>query len=220
MQNKTCMGFTLGILGVLFFLGSCGGGNGDGWTELLANGDFETGDLTGWTVAYVPEAAGMISVIAATVSPLNGYRMAGPAGGTFYALSENNESYAGVLFQTFTFPDGDDEVAVSFEMFVLDNSGDGPLDAGEIAYGGVEPNQHVRVDVLSAAAGTFDTGLGVIKNLYLNVDGYEPILPYILYSFDLSPDLESGETYMLRFAQSSNQDYLFMGIDNVSVKSR
>lgn len=201
-------------------VGGCGGGNSDSWTELLDNGDFETGDLTGWTVAYIPEAAGMISVIAATVTPLNGFSTAGPAGGTFYALSENNESYAGVLFQTFTVPDGDDEVAVTFEMFVLDNSGDGPIDAGVIAYSGVEPNQHVRVDVLSAAAGTFDTGTGVIRDLYRDVDGFEPILPYISYSFDLSPDLVGGETYMLRFAQSSNQNYLFTGIDNVSVRSR
>jgi hypothetical protein len=208
-----------GLLGV-FYLAACGNGGG-GWTELLTNGDFETGDLTGWTDAYLPGAAGDISVIAAAVAPLSGSSTAGPGEGTYYALVDQGENFAGALFQLFTIPDGDDEIVLTFDMFVLDLSGDGPLDAGVIAYSGVSDNQHTRVDILSAVAGTFDTGSGVIANLYLDVDGYEPILPYISYTFDLSPDLVAGETYILRFAESSNYGfYMNTGIDKVSIKSR
>lgn len=205
---------------LLFVFGGCGGGGG-GWTELLINGDFETGDLTGWTVAYLPGAAGNISVLAATVAPSSGSSVAGPSEGTYYALVDQGENFAGALFQLFTTPDGDDEITLTFDMFVLDLSGDGPLDAGVIAYSGVVDNQHTRVDILSAVAGTFDTGGGVIANLYLNVDGDLPILPYISYTVDLSPYLNAGETYMLRFAESSNYGfYMNTGIDNVSVRSR
>ena len=208
-----------GLLAALH-LAACGNG-GNSWTELLTNGDFETGDLTGWTDAYMPGAAGDISVIAAAVAPFSGSSTAGPGGGTWYALIDQDENFAGALFQLFTVPDGDDEIALTFDMFVLDLSGDGPIDAGVIAYSGVSDNQVTRVDILSAVAGTFDTVSGVIANLYLNVDGYEPILPYISYTFDLSSDLVAGETYMLRFAESSNYGfYMNTGIDNVSIKSR
>lgn len=212
-----CLIVSFGLLST-FLLSACG--NGGGSTELLTNGSFETGDLTGWTYAEPPGAAGAITVLDAAVAPLTGATTAGPSEGAWYALGDNGESYAGVLFQYFTVPAGDDEIQLTFDMFVLDLSEDGPIDAGVIAYSGVGNNQHVRVDVLSAVAGTFDTGSSVIQNLYLNVDDYNPVLPYISYSFDLSPDLVAGETYMLRFAQSSTVGYMNMGVDNASVKSK
>ncbi len=210
---------SVGLFGA-FYLAACGNG-GSSWTELLTNGDFETGDLTGWTDVLRPGAAGAISVIAADVAPLSGSSTAGPAGGTYYALIDQNENFAGVLLQPFTVPDGDDEIVLTFDMFVLDLSGDGPIDAGVINYGGASDNQLTRVDILSAVAGTFDTGSGVILTLYLNVDGYEPILPYVSYTFDLSPYLVAGETYILRFAESSSYGFFMnTGIDNASIKSR
>jgi len=201
-----------------FVYGGCGGG---GWTELITNGGFETGDLTGWTVALLPGAAGSISVIDATVAPLSGAGIAGPSEGTWFALADQDENFAGVIFQYFTVPAQDDKITLTFDMFVLDLSGKGPLDEGFIGYSGIDvDNQHVRVDVLSAVAGTFDVGGGVIRDLYLNVDGSIPVLPYISYSFDLSPDLVAGETYVIRFAESSTEGYMNMGIDNVSVRSK
>ena len=219
-MNKVLTVFIVcGCLASLFFIASCG--NGGGCTELLTNGDFETGDLTGWTAAYMPGAAGSISVLAANVAPLSGSTTAGPGEGAYYALVDQNENFAGALFQLFTVPDGDDAITLTFDMFVLDLSGDGPIDAGVIAYSAVSDNQHTRVDILSAAAGTFDTGAGVILNLYLDVDGDMPVLPYIPYTFDLSSDLAAGQTYMLRFAESSNYGfYMNTGIDNVSIKSQ
>lgn len=208
----------LSLAAIAFWIISCGGGGG-GWTELITNGGFETGDLTGWTVEYLPGASGTITVVSGTVASSTGYSTAGPSEGTWYALSDPTEAFAGAIFQPFTVPDGDEEVSLTFDMFVLDASGEGPLDAGVIAYSGVGDNQHVRVDILSATAGTFDTG-GVINTLYLDVDGYAPVLPYISRSFDLSADLAADETYVLRFAQSSSVNYMNTGIDNVSIRSR
>jgi hypothetical protein len=204
-----------------FVYGGCPSGGGGSWTELITNGGFEEGDLTAWTVALLPGAAGDISVVDSTVVPSSGATIAGPSEGTYYALADQDENFAGVIFQYFTVPDGDDEIELTFDMFVLDLSEEGPQNEGFIGYAGVDvDNQHVRVDVLSAVAGTFDVGSGVIRNLYLNIDGYYPILPYISHSFDLSSDLVAGETYMLRFAESSSMGYMNMGIDNVSVRSR
>lgn len=202
-----------------FLFGGCGGSGG--WTELITNGGFETGDLAGWTDAYVSGASGNISAVDATVAPLSGLSTAGTSEGAYYALFDQDENFAGVLFQSFTVPIGDDEIVLTFDMFVLDTSKAGPLDAGFIGYGGIDiENQHVRVDVLSSVAGTFDTGGTVLENLYLDVDGYAPVLPYISYSFDLSPYLAPGETYVLRFAESSSEGYMSTGVDNVSIRSR
>ena len=194
-----------GCLSSMLLIAACG--NGGSCTELLTNGDFETCDLAGWTAAYMPGAAGSISVLSASVAPLSGSSTAGPGEGAYYALVDQDENFAGALFQLFTVPEGDNEITLTFDMFVLDLSVDGPIDAGVIAYGGISDNQHTRVDILSAAAGTFDTGAGVIAKLYLDVDGEVPILPYISYTFDLSSDLFAGETYMLRFAESSNYGF-------------
>ena len=201
-----------------FVFAGCGGGNGDDWTELLTNGGFETGDLTGWTYAPLPSAAGTISVIDSDVAPLSGFSIAGPSEGTWYALADQDENFAAVIFQDFTVPDGDEEVVLTFDMFVLNSVGNTAVDAGFIGYSGLEDNQHVRVDVLPATAGTFDTTDPDIDNVYRDVDGDTPILPYIPYEFELT--LTAGETYRLRFAESSNMGSMNMGVDNVSVRSR
>lgn len=210
------------LTGVVFWavlaLGGCGGSDGDDWTQLLTNGGFETGDLTGWTFEPTPGAAGGVSVIAATVAPLSGFTTAGPSEGTSYALFDQDENFAGALFQSFTVPGGDKEVVLTFDMFVLNSAGDTAVDGGFIGYSGLEDNQHVRVDVLPATAGTFDTTDPGIQNVYLGVDGDTPTLPYISYEFDLS--LTPGETYTLRFAESSNMGYMNTGVDRVSVRSR
>lgn len=222
------------LLSLLPFLyGGCGGSGGttpDVETELLTNGGFETGDLTGWTKYALDgaSAAGSISVVDATfvpsssntLGPFGLFDLAGPSEGSWYAVSDQHSPSTDALVQEFSVPMGDDEITLTFDMFVLDLSGGGPSDAGVLDHGTSGPNQHARVDIISAVAGTFDTGSGVIRNLYLNTDGYVPVLPYISYSFDLSGDLTSGETYKLRFAQTNNEGNLHMGIDNVSIKSK
>jgi hypothetical protein len=188
-------------------------------TELLTNGGFETGDLTGWTYADQPGSAGSVFVMASTVTPLGGYSIDSPTEGTYQAVFDQDDYTADAILQEFTVPAGDSDVSLTFDMFVLDTSGLGPINAGAIDYT-IGSNQHARVDILSATAGTFDVGAGVVRNLYLGIDGYNPILPYVSYFFDLSSDLVPGETYKIRFAQTDNLLFLNMGIDNVSIRSK
>ena len=208
---------TMVLLGSGFLLAGCGGGS-SGWTELLTNGGFETGDLTGWTFEPTPEAAGDVYVIAGVATPRNAFPTAGPSEGTYYAVFEQDENFAGALFQSFTVPDGDEDVVLTFDMFVYNSNGDTEVDGGFIGYSGLVENQHVRVNVLPATAGTFDVADPGIQNVYLDVDGDTMPLPYISYEFDLP--LTPGETYRLRFAESSNMGYMSTGVDNVSVKSK
>ena len=217
MKKTILVGVMLGGLVGAFLLAACGGGGSD-WTELLTNGGFETGDLSGWTVVDAPESAGEFLIVD-TNEPSIGDTLPDPSEGTWYVVTNQEGMSTTALFQSFTVPSGDDEVRLSFDMYVYDQSGLGPIDAGGLNHMG-ETNQHARVDILLAGSKTFDTGGGVVRNLYLDVDSDSTPLPFISYSFDLSGDVTAGETYRLRFAFSVTEEVINMGIDDVSIGSR
>ncbi len=186
--------------------------------ELLTNGDFETGDLTGWTV--MDSGIGTFGISApGALSPISGFPTSPNAGGgTSYAVSDQNGPGTHALIQTFTVPGPAALVVLRFEMFVNDQSGLGPLvnPAGldDTAF----PNQHARVDILTAAATPFDTGPSVLANFYMGVDPGPTPNPYIPYVFDITAAVGAGGTYQLRFAEVDNQLFLQQGVDNVSIE--
>ena len=104
-------------------------------------------------------------------------------------------------------------------MFV-DNYNVGPY-TGALDY--TVPNtMQGRVDILTAGASAFNTGTGVVKNLYDGADGGPtngdtPPDPWIAYSYNITPYVGQGGTFQLRFAASDNDGYLIMGVDNVSI---
>lgn len=79
------------------------------------------------------------------------------------------------------------------------------------------PNQRARVDILSAAAGPFDSGAGVLTNYYLGVDGGPDPHAFTHYSFDITGIVGTGGTFQLRFAEVDNQLWFNQGVDNVSI---
>jgi len=186
-------------------------------TELVSNGSFETGDLGGWEV--VDAGAGMFGVVDTPNVPGITPTLAGPSDGDWYVVSTQGDPTTTGLFHFFTVPMGEDDIRLTFDMFVFDNSGVGPINAGVLDHTGAT-NQHARVDILSDAAGPFDTGGTVVRSLYLDVDGDTAVLPYKSYSFNLSGDLTPGESYVLRFALSVTEAPIYMGIDDVSIRSK
>jgi hypothetical protein len=185
---------------------------------LITNGDFETGDFTGWTVTdlaggspgsfFIDDADGF--------TPYSGQSTVGPAGGSFYAVSDQGGGGAHALSQAFTVPGAATSVTLSFDMFVND-ADSGPIvnPAGLDPF--VGPNQHGRVDILAAGSSPFDTGAGVLANFYLGVDGFG-VHPYTPYSFDITSLVGGGGVYTLRFAEVDNQLFLNLGVDNVGVE--
>jgi hypothetical protein len=133
-------------------------------------------------------------------------------------VTDQNEPAANALTQSFTVPAGAASVILSFDMFVNDWSGAGPIvNPAGLDYNTANPNQHARVDILTAAAGAFDTGAGVLQNLYLGVGSTSLPDPYTHYDFDITGLVGAGGTFQIRFAQVDNLDYLNEGVDNVSV---
>lgn len=195
--------------------------------ELITNGNFETGTLAGWTASTVSGSSGAFVIgVPGAATPTSAHATpANATGGGFYAVSDQGDPTVAALAQTFTVPPGGGTVTLHFQMFV--NSWTGApavVDPGGLILGagGVPPNQHARVDLLTAGAGAFDTGAGVIRSFYLGTDPNNPsttLNPYQNYTFDITPNVGGGAggTFQIRFAEADNESFLNQGVDNVSI---
>lgn len=194
--------------------------------ELITNGGFETGDLSGWTtfnqlVGQQTISTGRFTAVSGTGS-LAGPPTVGPKTGSYYALgTEQYYATASALSQTFTVPGPAKSVILSFDMFVDDYSQNGPqINPAGLDYT-VYPNQQARVDLLSPAAAPLSTAAGdVLQNFYDGVDSHAVQNPhgYTHYSFDITSLVGKGGIYTLRYALVNNQASLNQGVDNVSVQ--
>lgn len=202
--------------------------------QLLTNGNFETGTFSGWTLADQLNPADMqnqdhfyLSAPGTTTPAVDGITFTtapNPAGGKFYAISTGDFPGAHALLQNFTVPQNAAKVTLSFQMFVNDQSGFGPvLDPTGLDYttgGTFNDNQHARVDILTTSAGDLSTApADIVENLYLGVDNPGGNLPnpYLNYTFNLTAFLTPGQSYRLRFAEVDNLSALNVGVDNVSL---
>jgi hypothetical protein len=194
----------------------CVGSATAGPMQLITNGSFATGDLTGWTENDQAGGSGSWYVSNSTTAPISGEPTVGPAAGnTFYALTDQGGPGAHVLTQSFTVAPGATSVILSFSMFVNDwDSGPiiGPLDytGGPVEFG--------TVDILTASADPFTTTAGVLQNFYQGADNLNNNPnPYTNYSFDITGLVGAGGTFQLRFGEADNQLFFNQGIDNVSI---
>ena len=185
---------------------------------LLTNGDFEAG-LTSWTVTDLAGGSGSWFAASGTTTPLSSNSTVGPAGGVLYAVTDQVGPGTHALTQSFTISIGTTLVLLGFDMFANDQSGAGPIiDPVGLDHTGA-PNQHARVDLLSALASPFDTGAGVLANFYLGVDAGPNPHAWTPYSFDITSLVTPGGTYQIRFGEVDNQFFFNQGVDNVSIEA-
>jgi hypothetical protein len=197
----------------LMFVFGCGLAHG---AQLITNGTFETGTLAGWTVASQAGSfpGSNFFALSGTITPQSGSSTVGPASGSFYAVSDQVGPDAHALLQSFVVPSGSN-VVLSFSLFVNSYGGNFVNPIGLDYTDGA--NQHASVDILKAGAAALDTGTGVLQNFYLGTDSGNNPHPYTNMSFDITSLVGAGGTFQLRFAEVSNQLFLNMGVDNVSI---
>ncbi len=183
--------------------------------ELIANGGFESGSFAGWGAAAQSGSNGALGVESGTTGPLSGMSNAGPSSGEFFALSDQGGPGAYSLTQTFTVAAGVTAVKLKFDLFA-NNYADTIIDPIGLDFSG-PPNQHARVDLLTGSAGAFDTGAGVIANLYIGADAGANPNSWTSYKIDLTGLALAGGTYQIRFGEVDNQFFFNMGVDNVSI---
>ena len=188
-------------------------------SQLIVNGSFETGTLSSWTAsaeAGGQPGAGFFDSNSTTTSD-PALPTVGAKTGSYYALSDTQGGIAAlVLSQSFVVP-ANVTATLSFNMFVnsaaaaVVNTTGNILDYNQISA------QFAIVSLLSAGTSVFSTGAGDLINFYEGVDHVGTTNPYISYTFDLTPLVSKGGTFILRFGAVNNVDFLSAGIDNVSV---
>lgn len=185
---------------------------------LITNGDFESG-LAGWTVADLAGGSGSWFAIApganAPISGLSTSGLGGSAHGRQVAVTDQTGPGTHSLLQSFTVAAGATNVKLNFDMFV-NNYGGGTICGPGLDHTG-SAVECGRVDILSGAAGAFDTGGGVLANLYLGSDSGSNPNPFTPYAFDITSIVGGGGNFQLRFAESDNQGFFNQGVDNVSL---
>jgi hypothetical protein len=186
--------------------------------ELITNGGFETGDFSGWTIVNQEGGVGSFYIGSQIFTPIYEFRTVGPSTGAFYAVAQQESTSTHILEQSFSVPGPARSVILEYDQWVTDYASRGPLvnPAGLdfLAY----PNQHVRVDIMTAEAGPFDTEAGVISNLYIGADPLEiEPTPYTSYEFDITGMVWTGGEFKIRFASVNNLNTLLVGVDSVSV---
>lgn len=185
--------------------------------QLVNNGNFETGTFVGWTVANQAGGSGNWFIdTPGTTTPFSGISTIGSAGnGNFYAVTDQGGPGAHVLLQSFVVPVNTVTLTLTFQLFANDYDG-GPIinPAGLTFTSG--PNQHARVDILTAGAAAFSTAaVDIVSNHYLGVDAGPDPHGFTTYTANIS-GLAAG-TYQLRFGQVDNQSNFNLGVDNVSI---
>lgn len=187
--------------------------------ELIVNGDFETGDFTGWQVLDQAGGSGSFFIDDNDgATPFSALSTVGPASGSFYAVSDQTGPGAHVILQSFTVPIDATSVIVSFDWFVNDYSAGLFIDPAGLDYT-VPINQFATFDILTAAADPFGTDPS--ESVFNLLEAATPTgpNPYLFRAEELFGIVTPGATYQLRIGEVDNQGNLNFGVDNVSVST-
>ncbi len=183
--------------------------------DLILNGGFETGDYTGWSVADEGGGSGTFYVVDYSASALpdsGGGFAANAQGGQFFAVTDQTGPGSHSLTQTFTLASAGN-VTIKFDLFANNYAGTDFANGRDF---NTSPNQNAVVDLLVGGADPFtEAASDIISTLYgPGSDGPSPVYPWVSYSSTLG--LAAG-VYQLRFAETDNQLFFNLGVDNVSV---
>lgn len=179
----------------------------------VANGDFETGDLSGFTVANQAGGNGNWFSYSGTTSPQTRAQIAAPPQGNFAATTDQNGRGSHILYQDIALEENA-EHTLSFTLYYR-NSARSFSTPDTLDYN-VRPNQQYRVDILKPSADPFSVDpADVLDSVYRTEVGDPNTLEPTPMTFDLSP--YAGQTVRLRFAEVDNQSNFRASVDDIQV---
>ncbi len=199
--------------------------------ELVTNGGFESGNLSGWT------QQGMTGQGAWFTYTGNQFDLMPPPEGDFSSATDQSGPDSNILYQDIDLPEGA-TITCSAIIYYINNTMEPPGDPTELITGGFtknsspevssrvfvngdglnidkdQPNQQYRVDVMDPSAPAFDTGAGVLMNIFQTQPGDPDVLGYTPINFDLTP--YAGSTVRIRAAVAVTIGSLNGSVDAVS----
>jgi len=182
----------------------------------LTNGNFETGDLTGWNVA-TNGSANSIQVTSGETTTDAG-TIPASLSGDFFVFTSQGGAGSSFLTQTFTVQPGQNRIF--FDIAILNAAADFFVpDPISFDFAG-PPNQQARFDILVPGA-SFDTEnpADIIVTGFQTEPGDPLTLPWTSFDIDVTAELAPyvGQDVIFRFVQVDNQFFFNLAIDNVNV---
>ncbi|MEX1660206.1 PEP-CTERM sorting domain-containing protein [Thioclava sp. 15-R06ZXC-3] len=170
--------------------------------DLITNGDFETGNLSGWNTTTTGYSNGFL-INNGNVNPAGPQGRTAPISGNYDVLSSQTGYGIGTLTQFFTVPDQIISATFSFTEKVMNY----------YVLGYSDPNQEFRVNLINQA-GT------VISNIFSTDagDNTRPNSPTTL-SYDLTSLLQAnlGNTLGVQFQQQDSYYYMNTSLDDIKM---
>lgn len=167
-------------------------------SNLISNGDFETGAFSPWIETDQAGGSGSFFVQPyGQGTPINGFGTPTQAtGGTYFASTDQTGPGSHTIAQSFNATPGG-TFTLSFDAYGSDLSGAAPTGVGPDY--NTSPNQHFEVDL---------NGMQVYYGA--------PVNAWNTYTFDVSSDIVAGLN-TLSFNEVDNQSFYNVGVDNVSL---
>ena len=177
------------------------------------NGNFETGNLSGWTV--IDAGSGSWFVYSGTTAPFSGFPIPPPPEGSFAAIADQRGPGSHILYQDISLEPGFSH-NLSLTIYYENRAGVffSPPSLSHI--GGA--TQQYRVDIMDPTAPANSVAAGdVLANIFRTNPGDPTSLAPMAINFDLSPF--EGMSIRLRFALVDNIFFFQAGVDAVEIES-
>jgi hypothetical protein len=201
--------FVRGIVGLALLVAP-----GSASAAIVTNGDFETGNFSGWQLNDAPDPP-TGSWLVYTGASLGGDPIPAPPQGNFAAAVNQSDPGRHLLYQDLTLPPGGSQYLLS--MYVYYDSNAAISSQPNLDFAG-PPNQQYRIDVMRPSAPLDSVASGdILRAVFQTVTGDPPTLAPTVMTTDLKPF--AGQTVRLRFAEVDNQDIFHAATDAVAVKT-
>jgi hypothetical protein len=181
---------------------------------IVNNGDFETGNLSGWQVSTTTSGEGWFAY-SGTSSPLEDFTIPAPPQGTHAAITDEHGEGLHVLYQDVTLPPAGSLNRLSLFVYYDSKAAITSPDSLDPSGGA---NQQYRVDVMKPTAALDSVASGdVLQNVFRTVTGDPQTLTPTLKTADLAA--LAGQRVRIRLAEVDNQFFFNAGADAISVES-
>lgn len=181
---------------------------------VVTNGDFETGNLSGWTHSdLLSSADGSWFAYSGTTTPLFSDVVPAPPQGNFAAVTDQGGPGLRILYQDVALPAGFTDLQLSSWVYYQMNA---PVSAPPTLDFNGGPNEQYRFDVMKPGAPVDSVASGdVLATLFRTVDGDPQVLRPVMKALDLTPF--AGQTVRIRLAEVDNQEVNNSSADAITI---
>jgi hypothetical protein len=182
---------------------------------IVTNGDFETGNLSGWQIQDPsgPGGPNRWYAYSGTSAPVSPNTLIPPPQGSFAAVTDMGGPGNHFLYQDITLPAGGAEYQLSLLAYYQTSAS---ISSPDSLSPSVSPNQQYRIDVIRPTAPIESVASA---DILLPVFGTKVGDPSSMAPSQKTADLSAfaGQTVRLRFAEVDNQAVLNASTDAVAV---